>query len=201
MGVLKTKEGEAMDNQKFGTFISTLRKEKGWTQRDLAEYLNVTDKAVSKWERGLGFPDIKTIEPLSDALDVSILEIMRSERIQEEQVSANSATEAIASVIDVVTYQRKIERRNILISLITVSAMIMTIFLIDTMEWMGFLLICLPVIFVVTGILLLIISWKRHKQKLTYSTTLILGILAILFPIMLCVILFFAMVLGGPVPH
>ena len=201
MGVLKTKEGEAMDNQKFGTFISTLRKEKGWTQRDLAEYLNVTDKAVSKWERGLGFPDIKTIEPLADALDVSILEIMRSERIQEEQVSANSAAEALASVIDVVTYQRKIERRNIIISLITVSAMIMTIFLIDTMEWMGFLLICLPVIFVVTGILLLIISWKRHKQKLTYSTTLILGILAILFPVMLCVILFFAMVLGGPVPN
>ena len=201
MGVLKTKEGEAMDNQKFGTFISTLRKEKGWTQRDLAEYLNVTDKAVSKWERGLGFPDIKTIEPLSDALDVSILEIMRSERIQEEQVSANSAAEALVSVIDVVTYQRKIERRNILISLITVSAMIMTIFLIDTMEWMGFLMICLPVIFVVTGILLLIISWKRHKQKLTYSTTLILGILAILFPVMLCVILFFAMVLGGPVPN
>ena len=190
-----------MDNQKFGTFISTLRKEKGWTQRDLAEYLNVTDKAVSKWERGLGFPDIKTIEPLADALDVSILEIMRSERIQEEQVSANSAAEALASVIDVVTYQRKIERRNIIISLITVSAIIMTIFLIDTMEWMGFLMICLPVIFVVTGILLLIISWKRHKQKLTYSTTLILGILAILFPVMLCVILFFAMVLGGPVPN
>ena len=201
MGVLKTKEGEAMDNQKFGTFISTLRKEKGWTQRDLAEHLNVTDKAVSKWERGLGFPDIKTIEPLADALNVSILEIMRSERIQEEQVSANSAAEALASVIDVVTYQRKIERRNIIISLITVSAIIMTIFLIDTMEWMGFLMICLPVIFVVTGILLLIISWKRHKQKLTYSTTLILGILAILFPVMLCVILFFAMVLGGPVPN
>ena len=53
MGVLKTKEGEAMDNQKFGTFIATLRKEKGWTQRDLAEHLNVTDKAVSKWERGV----------------------------------------------------------------------------------------------------------------------------------------------------
>ena len=101
-----------MDNQKFGTFISTLRKEKGWTQRDLAEHLDVTDKAVSKWERGLGFPDIKTIEPLADALNVSILEIMRSERIQEEQVSTNSATEALASVIDVVTYQRKIERRE-----------------------------------------------------------------------------------------
>lgn len=201
MAVLKTKEGEAMDNQKFGMFITTLRKEKGWTQRDLAEHLNVTDKAVSKWERGLGFPDIKTIEPLADALNVSILEIMRSERIQEEQVSTNSATEALASVIDVVTYQRKIERRNIIISLIAVSSLIMTIFLIDTMEWMGFLMICLPVIFVVTGMLLLIISWKRYKQKLTYSTTLILGILAILFPVMLCVMLSFAMMLGGPVPN
>lgn len=201
MGVLKTKEGEAMDNQKFGTFIATLRKEKGWTQRDLAEHLNVTDKAVSKWERGLGFPDIKIIEPLADALDVSILEIMRSERIQEEQVSTNSVTEALSSVIDVVTYQRRIERRNIIISLITVSAIIMAIFLIDTMEWMGFLMICLPTIFVVTGILLLIISWKRHKQKLAYSTTLILGVLAILFPIMLCVMLFFAMAIGGPVPN
>ena len=201
MAVLKTKEGEAMDNQKFGMFITTLRKEKGWTQRDLAEHLNVTDKAVSKWERGLGFPDIKTIEPLADALNVSILEIMRSERIQEEQVSTNSATEALASVIDVVTYQRKIERRNIIISLIAVSSLIMTIFLIDTMEWMGFLMICLPVILVVTGMLLLIISWKRYKQKLTYSTTLILGILAILFPVMLCVMLSFAMMLGGPVPN
>ena len=201
MGVLKTKEGEVMDNQKFGTFVAALRKEKGWTQRDLAEHLNVTDKAVSKWERGLGFPDIKTIEPLADALDVSILEIMRSERIQEEQVSVNSASEALVSVIDVVAYQRKIERRNIIISLITVPAIIMMIFLIDTMEWIGFVMICLPVVFLVTGILLLVISWKRHKHKLTYSTTLILGILAILFPIMLCVMLSFALVLGGPVPN
>lgn len=141
------------------------------------------------------------IEPLADALDVSILEIMCSERIQEEQVSTNSATEALSSVIDVVTYQRKIERRNIIISLITVSAIIMTIFLIDTMELMGFLMICLPTIFVVIGIMLLIISRKRHKQKLAYSTTFILGILAILFPIMLCVMLFFAMAIGAPVPN
>lgn len=55
-----------MDNQKLGIFITELRKEKGLTQAQLAQKLNVTDKAVSKWERGVGFPDIKLLEPLVD---------------------------------------------------------------------------------------------------------------------------------------
>lgn len=55
-----------------------------FTKKDLASKILVTDKAVSKWERGLGFPDINTIEPLADALDVSIGEIMKSERSVDE---------------------------------------------------------------------------------------------------------------------
>lgn len=50
------------------------------TQAELAEQINVTDKAVSRWERGLGFPDISTIEPLAKALDLSVLELMRSQK-------------------------------------------------------------------------------------------------------------------------
>ena len=69
-----------VDNQKFGSFIASLRKEKGWTQLELANKLNVTDKAVSKWERGIEFPDLKMIEPLAEALDVSITEIMHAEK-------------------------------------------------------------------------------------------------------------------------
>lgn len=57
-----------MDAKKFGTFIAQVRKENGMTQAELAEKLNITDKAVSKWERGLGFPDINIIEPLAGAL-------------------------------------------------------------------------------------------------------------------------------------
>ena len=76
-----------MDAKKFGMFIATLRKEKNMTQVDLAKKLQVTDKAVSKWERGLGFPDINSIEPLADALGVSVLEIMRSERIAETEIT------------------------------------------------------------------------------------------------------------------
>jgi len=69
-----------MDNQKFGQFIASIRKEKGWTQMELAHKLNVTDKAVSKWERGIGFPDLKMIEPLAQVLDISIDEIMHAEK-------------------------------------------------------------------------------------------------------------------------
>ena len=87
-----------MDNRKFGQFILKLRKEKGWTQLELAEKLNVTDKAVSKWERGVGFPDIKMVEPLAEVLDVSVFEIMRSERIPDQSVPMENAAEAINNV-------------------------------------------------------------------------------------------------------
>lgn len=73
-----------MDNQKLGIFITELRKEKGLTQAQLAQKLNVTDKAVSKWERGVGFPDIKLLEPLADVLDISLLELMKSERLPKQ---------------------------------------------------------------------------------------------------------------------
>ena len=69
-----------MDNQKFGQFILSLRKEKGWTQLELAEKLNVTDKAVSKWERDLSCPDINTISKLANILDVSVDELLQAKK-------------------------------------------------------------------------------------------------------------------------
>lgn len=80
-----------MDAQKFGAFIAENRKAKGMTQADLAKKLQVTDKAVSRWERGIGFPDISTIEPLASALGLSILEIMKSERIETNHCSDKDA--------------------------------------------------------------------------------------------------------------
>ena len=52
-----------MDAQKLGLFIASIRKERGMTQSELAAKLFVSDKTISKWERGAGFPDIKNIEP------------------------------------------------------------------------------------------------------------------------------------------
>lgn len=71
-----------MDNKKIGLFISTLRKEKNMTQKELADKLYVSDKAISKWERGLSLPDIGIIEKLSDYLGVNVSEILKGERIE-----------------------------------------------------------------------------------------------------------------------
>lgn len=73
-----------MDAQKFGTFIAQCRKEKGMTQSELAAKIMVTDKAVSRWERGKGFPDINLLLPLAEALEVSVFELMHSERQKEK---------------------------------------------------------------------------------------------------------------------
>ena len=69
-----------MEAKQFGQFIAGIRKEKKMTQAELAEKIHVTDKAISRWERGLGFPDIQTLEPLAQALGISVLELMRSEK-------------------------------------------------------------------------------------------------------------------------
>ena len=69
-----------MDAKVFGQFIALTRKERNMTQAELAAQIGVTDKAVSRWERGVGFPDINTLEPLAKALGVTVPELMRSEK-------------------------------------------------------------------------------------------------------------------------
>lgn len=65
-----------MDQVKAGELIRRLRNEKGLTQKQLADMLNVSDKAVSKWERGSGFPDVSLLRGLSNILDVNVEKIL-----------------------------------------------------------------------------------------------------------------------------
>lgn len=94
-----------MEAKKLGIFLSERRKELGLTQGQLAEQLHVTDKAVSRWERGIGLPDINLLEPLSDALKVSVLELIRAERMQEELIPVTSAEELVAETIGIASEQ------------------------------------------------------------------------------------------------
>ncbi len=70
-------------NEAMGKFIASLRKEKNMTQKDLADKLYVSDRAVSKWERGLNFPDITLLKKLSEVLGVSLTELLNGERMDD----------------------------------------------------------------------------------------------------------------------
>ena len=63
-----------MEQEKIGKFILQLRKERNLTQKELAEKIGVTDRAISKWENGRGMPELSLIKPLCDELDISVNE-------------------------------------------------------------------------------------------------------------------------------
>ena len=67
-----------MSSKSMGEIISTIRREKGMTQKELAAMLNITDKAVSKWERNIAYPDTQTIPKLAEILDISIEDLMNA---------------------------------------------------------------------------------------------------------------------------
>jgi transcriptional regulator with XRE-family HTH domain len=75
-----------MDPIKMGKKISALRNQKGWTQKQLAEQLHVTDKAVSKWERGLCYPDLTLLGLLAALLEITVSELLGVEERRSEEV-------------------------------------------------------------------------------------------------------------------
>ena len=75
-----------MDKKVIGEKISTLRKEKGMTQKELAEKLCVTDKSVSKWETGVHFPDIAIMEQLANELGITVSDLLGLEQATSEEV-------------------------------------------------------------------------------------------------------------------
>ena len=78
-----------MDQYVTGSTIKALREKAGLTQWQLAERLNVSDKAVSKWETGKGYPDITLLEPIAAAFRVSVAELLSGHAVVNTNVSAN----------------------------------------------------------------------------------------------------------------
>ncbi len=89
----------AMSEKSFGTMIATLRKEKGMTQLDLARKMGVTDKAVSKWERDLSFPDISSLPKLAEELGVTVDELLKA---KAEKPERESTTQKVRPLIELV---------------------------------------------------------------------------------------------------
>lgn len=191
-----------MDVKKFGSFIATVRKEQQMTQVELAKKLQVTDKAVSKWERGIGFPDINTIEPLAEALGVSVLEIMKSERIPEHEVSSEVASNVLVDAFELAKYQKRLERKHIFAIVLLAATLSTLVLLIDNMTIYGFLGVCVPLTCFVIGIALLVYGIWRKKTKRIYVQTLGMALLMLAIPLLLVILLLLVGMLGiGPVPN
>lgn len=91
MIALHCKEANDMDNYVTGAVIRKLRESKRMTQEELAEKIFVSSKAVSKWETGQGFPDISLLEPLANALGISVIELLSGEDVRNLNRSSNMA--------------------------------------------------------------------------------------------------------------
>lgn len=79
-----------MDAKITGCFIAQLRKELGLTQKELAEKLEVTDKAISRWETGKGLPDTSLLKPLAEIFGVSVGELLSGKRMDDSQIKSQA---------------------------------------------------------------------------------------------------------------
>lgn len=113
-----------MDRQKTGALIAQMRKERGLTQRELAEQLHISDRAVSKWERGAGFPDVSMLIPLAEALGLSVLELLQGEQSAPCD-SEGAARLALDSVQQVQGWKRQKRWRQYICAVLGVGALVL----------------------------------------------------------------------------
>ncbi len=102
-----------MDNQKIGDLIKKIRKEKNLTQKGLADILMVTDKAVSKWERGVGYPEITLIPELANALGITVSELLNGSIMDAEKASLDSKNDATDINNDVIRHSESFVKHSL----------------------------------------------------------------------------------------
>lgn len=166
-----------MDPEKFGAFVALCRKEKNMTQLELAQELKVTDKAVSRWERGKGFPDISLLVPLAEALDITVLELMNSEK-REKRMEDFSEESIKDMVIHVAAIEKKNQRDDRLITWIPVPVALITAFL-TRFTGHGSLLAGLLLggltALAVVGLFLFVLDRKDNTSRKAYGILMLLG--------------------------
>ena len=180
-----------MNTQQFGKFIAEQRKAKGYTQKELAEKLGVTDKAISRWENGHGYPDIVLLEPLAKELEITIVELMHSKLKDNADFSSQKVDEAISNAIDITISNRKLERKTTILIYIISSVLLVGMSFLNSIPVFGMISIVIMCIYGLAGVGLLIKNLAVRKKKadadskMYYAVLLILVALGILL-LMLC---------------
>ena len=184
-----------MDNEKFGKFIQKLRKEKNMTQKQLGEKLNITDKAISKWERGLSFPDISMLNSIGETFDITVTELLNCEIGVKNEIDVEKA---IQEAVEKITKSQE-KKKNKLKKLKKVSSIIsVIIFICCLIIQLVYLFVLKPrnyeyvldilyyiinelIIISATLISILIIKKSKIKNIITYILLTILTIINLVF--------------------
>lgn len=128
-----------MDKESFGNFIAKLRRERKMTQQELAGQLHVTDRAVSKWERGLSYPDVTLLEPLAAALGIGVETLLTGQTAEAAPRETESA--ALRSVLVISGEERRQRRRRMTRCAALAAALVLVAALLAVMQHNGRLLV------------------------------------------------------------
>ena len=112
-----------MDQIKIGKFIAEERKAKNYTQRELADKLRISDKTISKWERGNGFPEVSLLLPLCNELEITVNELLSGERLQEMDYKKKAEENMVNLVREAQESKKKIILSAIVAGLTIIAAL------------------------------------------------------------------------------
>ncbi len=136
-----------MDQVLIGKFIAKERKRKGYTQKQLSEKIGISDKTVSKWERGNGFPEVSLLLPLCNELDITVNELLSGERVSEEDYR-KKAEENMVNMIK----EREENKKKTILTVVTGLISITSFLTLLMVVCMYTDVIALPVKIVLVGI-------------------------------------------------
>ncbi len=103
-----------MEQIVIGKFIASERKRKGYTQRQLADILEISDKTISKWERGNGFPEVSLLLPLCNELDITVNELLSGERVSKEDYQKKAEANMVSMI-----KEREENKKKAILTIIT----------------------------------------------------------------------------------
>ena len=143
-----------MDQICIGKFIAEERKKKGYTQRQLSEKLGISDKTISKWERGNGFPEVSLLLPLCEELDITVNELLSGKRVSEEDYR-KKAEENIVNLVKEAQESKKKIILSAMVAILVILAATPLFVLSGALEmntWMRVILIIIGSVVIAAGI-------------------------------------------------
>ena len=161
-----------MDQGKIGKFIAGCRKKQGLTQMQLAERLNITDRAVSKWERGLSLPDSSLMLPLCDILGITVNDLMSGERVTMENYNKELENNLLEMVRQKEEADKRLLRLEILVGILCLLPLIAAVIIatvVPMAEWLASVIVgaCLLPLLVAAPFMLRIELGRSGRQWIT----------------------------------